>query len=217
MVTPSPKSDNGNLVGGGIVVGLIVLVFAIGQWSSESVGDNTAAPAIDTNTANEIAAQEPPPPESLSGESMNRGINHLRIAFAAEGFPGAMIYSQNCYEGLGQQFTWSQLDTCGAFDMLASRSVATADIGQLIDEPDYFQSESSATRYLTAAVAAGQTGADADQRLSQLQSRVGRARLVGQTPAATNETASESENWPRDPILNELVENAEAYEQKRED
>jgi hypothetical protein len=108
----------------------------------------------------------------------------------AEGFSGAMIYSQNCYDGLAHSFTWAKLDTCGAFDMLAVRSIADAATTSLVNEAGYFQSEAAAGRYISAATAAGAPADGADTRLSALQTRVGQASLVGRRSPSASATAS---------------------------
>jgi len=196
MVTPAPKppfrtpndetSPNpGNGWTLAIVIGVIVLlIYAVSQCSGTSTG-NASSAAYNTANAdmsNSIAAQTPRPVEPLSAPAVTRGTAHLRTAVTAEGFSGAMIYSQNCYEALAHQFTWAKLDTCGAFDMLAVRSIATADTAGLIHEPGYFESEAAAGRYLAAATGAGETGAEADARLNQLQTRTARVRAASPRP-----------------------------------
>lgn len=148
---------------------------------------------VDTNMGASIAAQSPPPPPAaLDAASVSRGVAHMRLASGAEGFSGAMIYSQNCYDALGRQFSWAQLDRCGAFDVIAARSIDAAEPADLTTENDYFQSEAVAGRYLAAATGAGQEAGAADTRLADLQRRVGGMRIAAQpTPADTeNEVVS---------------------------
>jgi hypothetical protein len=166
---------------------------------------NNNAAFVDGNVSNAIAAQPPPPPQPLSAPAVTRGTTHLRAAVTAEGFSGAMIYSQNCYDALAHQFTWAKLDTCGGFDMLAVRSIAEADTANLANEAGYFQSEAAAGRYLAAATAAGEPAREADMRLSDLQTRVRRSALVGSRPAPAQEnTINEAEEAPL--TLNDLGE-----------
>lgn len=173
------------------MVVIVLVVSGLGNCSSSNNGANSAAANfLDENVSAGIAAQTPPPPQPLSAVGVSRGMAHLRLAAAAEGFAGAMVYSQNCYDALGHQFTWAKLDTCGAFDMLAVRSMANADTSALTSEIAYFQSETAAGRYLAAATGAGEPAAEADGRLSQLQARAARARTAGPRPTPVAEPAS---------------------------
>lgn len=143
------------------------------------------------NIGGAIEAQSPAPVEPLSAASTNLGMGHLRAAFAAEGLPGAMVYSQNCYDALTREFSWAKLDTCGAFDLLAVR---TADAGAPTGssaEGVWFQSEAAAGRYLAAATGGGEEAANADIRLSELQARVARARPVVRATAPESEEDEE--------------------------
>lgn len=187
MVTPlRPRSipatqkavqpNNDGCAALGVIIAIVVVVMAAGRCSSDTDNANSSAAANLMNDAlsNGIEAQSPPPPEPLAAASITRGVAHLRLAVAAEGFPGAMIYSQNCYDALSRQFSWTKLDLCGGFDMLAVRSAASLEMSGLSSEAAYFESETAAARYLAAATGAGlETGA-ADARLSELQSRVAR-------------------------------------------
>jgi hypothetical protein len=189
--------DNGCALA--VVIGMIVLlILAVGRCSGNRADGNSASTAYNSANAdmsNAIAAQTPPPVEQLNAAGITRGTAHLRTAVTAEGFSGAMIYSQNCYDALTRTFTWAKLDTCGAFDMLAVRSIASADTSALASETAWFQSEAAAGRYLAAATGAGQPGAEADTRLSQLQARVARARAPSRpVPAAANDDADDGAN-----------------------
>jgi hypothetical protein len=175
-----PTAAKGGLMVFGSIFGIALLVSALGQCSRRSI-DNTAA-FVDGNVSNAIAVQPPPPPQPLNAQAVTRGTAHLRLAVNAEGFSGAMIYSQNCYDALANQFTWAKLDSCGGFDMLAVRSIANADTTGLDNEAGYFQSEAAAGRFLAAATAAGEPAGEADTRLSDLQTRVRRVPTAGRRP-----------------------------------
>jgi hypothetical protein len=179
---------------------IVVVILAVGRCGSST--DNASYPTVNelnANMSNAIAAQSPPPPEPLNAASIARGTGHLRLAVTAEGLSGAMIYSQNCYDALAREFTWAKLDACGAFDLLAVRSITDADTGGLANEADYFQSEAAAGRYLAAATGAGEPAPEADQRLSQLQARTARMRTVGRAPpAAPDSTEATSSNVTED-------------------
>lgn len=181
------RDKEGCLLGLGLLV-LIVIISAIDKCSS-SPSNNNASAAMNLATLNmsaAIASQTPPPVEPLSATAASRGIAHLRLVFSAEGYSGAMVYSQNCYDALIHGFSWSKLDACGAFDAFAARSLDDADLANLTNEAGWFQSETAAARYLAAATGAGEDATEADNRLSQLQGRVARARDLVAAPAATD-------------------------------
>jgi hypothetical protein len=162
-----------------MVVGLIVV--GIGSVSKCSSTDDkgatgNASSLMDSNISAGVAAQVPPSVEPLNAASVTRGATHFGLAYRAEGWPGAMIYSQNCYDALTHKFSWAKLDTCGAFDMLAVRGIVEADATTFDGEADYFQSETAAGRYLAAVTGGGEDATEADKRLSDLQAKAGRAR-----------------------------------------
>jgi hypothetical protein len=181
----------------GIVV-LVLIVVGIGSLSKcSSTEDNgattNAASLMDTNISAGVAAQAPPSVEPLNVASVTRGTAHFRLAYRVEGWPGAMIYSQNCYDALTHKFSWAKLDTCGAFDMLAVRAIGGADVIGFDGEADYFESETAAGRYLAAATGGGEDATEADRRLSDLQAKT--ARAPSHVPAAkTVESEGESDN-----------------------
>ena len=182
-VQTNQTPDNGCALA--IILGVIVIaILGIGKCSGGTTSNTMVneLAAINANMSSAIAAQTPSPPEPLSAASVTRGIGHLRLAVGVEGFSGAMIYSQNCYDALTHEFSWAKLDACGAFDMLAVRSMPEADTGDLASEVTYFESETAAGRYLAAATGAGEAAPEADQRLSQLQARIARTRTAGRTP-----------------------------------
>jgi hypothetical protein len=199
-VEASPDTRGQDMLAGGCVIGVILLIVAIGQCSTTTPSLNTsdALNQSATDMGNAIAAQTPSPVEPLSPASVTRGVAHLRLAFSAENFSGAMIYSQNCYDALTRQFTWAKLDQCGASDTLAVRSLLEADPTGLDNETAYFQSETAAGRYLAAATSAGEPAGEADTRLSALQARVAHLRAVARRPAPAadmgNETAGEDDS-----------------------
>jgi hypothetical protein len=157
-----------------------MIVGALGEHGGTNMSTSQSMNALDGNLSAAIAAQGPPPVRPLDAASVNRGLAHLRLAFGAEGFSGAMIYSQNCYDALSHAFSWARLDQCGAFDMLAARSIAEADAPG--NEESYFEGETAAGRYLAAATGAGEDSGQADQRLAEIQARARRGRAVGAAP-----------------------------------
>lgn len=61
---------------------------------------------------------------AVNAASVDRAARHLKLALDSEGFPGAMIYSQNCFQSLSRQFSWAKLDQCEAFDALAQLAIS---------------------------------------------------------------------------------------------
>jgi len=198
MAPPKPRATQPGNSGWTLaaVIGVILLgIYGISQCSGDTSGSNVTdmMNAANADMGNAIAAQTPPPVEPLNAASVSRGTSHLRLAFSAEGFSGAMVYSQNCYDALTRTFTWAKLDQCGGFDMLAVRSIEGADTAALNSEQAYFQSEAAAGRYLAAATGAGQPATEADTRLSQLQRRAARGRTVGRRPPSANDDSGEED------------------------
>ena len=181
-----PKNEG--CIVGVIIAGLIVVALSVGKCSSTTTGNTSDASASNMAAGNintAVAAQGPPPVQPLSETAVKQGVVQLRLAEKAESLSGAMVYSQNCYDALVHQFSWSKLDACGAADMLAVRTVPEVDVTGLDSEAKYFDSEAAAGRYLAAATGAGEAADEADRRLSQLQARVGRAPLPVRRPVAT--------------------------------
>lgn len=170
-----------------VIAGIVGLVLLSGQCSSDDDGSAANSAAFTNATFEsepEPSPEAPPAVEALSAASVNRGLTHVRLAYAAEGFSGAMVYSQNCYDALGRSFSWAKLDTCGGADLLAVRALMDGDATALSNEADYFEGEAAAGRYLAAAVSAGEATAEADQRLSNLQAKIGAVRpLAAPKPA----------------------------------
>jgi hypothetical protein len=130
---------------------------------------------------NSISAQDKAPPEPLNAKSVRKGAADYRLAAAAEGLSGAMIYSQNCYDALASNFSWTKLDSCGAFDMMTVKFMPEDTETALDKETAYFADETAAGRYLKAATSAGEPADEADSRLADLQART--ARLPGPKPS----------------------------------
>lgn len=187
-MTSSPVGRSGNAAGGWGLVALVVIVVVIGKCASSGGG----SPATETSSLMEsnitagVAAQAPPAVKPLDASSVRRGAAHFRLAYRAEGLSGAMIYSQNCYDALTHKFGWGKLDSCGAFDLQAVRAIEEAEPADVDQELTYFQSETAAGRYLAAATGGGEDAAEADQRLSDLQSRTAKAPLPVSKPEPAN-------------------------------
>lgn len=166
---PSTQNGLGTWLGIGIIV--IILIAAASQCSTKTqTPAQLAAAQFAQNTSQGIAAQTADPVEPMNRANIRQGLADMRAAINAEGISGAMIYSQNCYEGLSRKFTWARLDICGAADMLAVQSVDETDSGRS-SEIGYFESEAAAGRYLAAATSAGQDASEADLRLETLDAQ----------------------------------------------
>lgn len=174
---PGKNQSGGNGCGVAVLIGALLLVgLALGKCSPSSTPSTSAASStakvMDSNLKAAVAAQAPPRVAPLSPKRIKVGEANFKVADRAEGLPGDMIYSQNCYDALGSKFSWSMLDTCGAFDARAVAVADAADPGSSEKEIAYFESEAAAGRYLAAATGAGEDPDEADNRLSKLQSRV---------------------------------------------
>ena len=170
MAEPQPKAGSG---GWWIVMGVVGLLVMVGMCSSpdDEVTQSFASPTLSEQiqgmpspTATAIA--------SLNLASVRTARRHLRVVTEAEGLPGAMIYSQNCYDALSREFSWEKLDQCGGFDLMSVRAVDAMSVDGLDTEVDYFGSEAAAGRYLAVATKGGELPEDADVRLQRLQREV---------------------------------------------
>lgn len=190
---PKPRASNDR---GCLALGVIgILVFAIAKCASNGGGTgSTTSPTSNAQQAIETAvqAQQPPPVQPLSRPAVARGVANVKLA-AIEGSAGEMIYSQNCYDALGHAFSWSKLDSCGAFDAEVSSLQDDDASGAEGSEASWFDSEAAAGRFLKAAVAAGEPADEADQRWSDIQKRVASKRSAfGATQPRTSVPATDS-------------------------
>lgn len=177
---------------GWILAGLaIVALIGIGQCSS-----NQSAAALNTTevVGNEVASvvetepstsPTPAAPAALDGKAVARAGRTFQTVQQGEGFPGAMIFSQNCYAALSGEFSWAKLDGCGGFDAAATLAMDQDSGDAGTNELSYFDSEAAAGRYLEAVTAAGETVDNADLRWSTLTAKAVRPRS---TPTADTET-----------------------------
>lgn len=186
---PQQQDSTGCAILAVIMVG-IGLVAGVSKCSSSTTSTNTTdlsgSNLIAQNISSAVAAQGPPPVQPLSESAVKQGTAQVRQAEKAESLSGAMIYSENCYDALSHQFSWKKLDSCGAADMLAVRTVSEIDVAGLDNEVKYFDSEAAAGRYLAAATGAGEPAGEADRRLSDLQTRVARAPLPIRKPTPSD-------------------------------
>lgn len=178
-----------------LVIGLIVL-FVIALKSCDTKPTATIdveQPFGAAALGNQIDAVEPPARvEPLAPLQVRHGLRHLGLVIAAEGLPGAMIYSQSCYDGVSQGFSWAALDRCGGFDLQAVRLAEQSLETDLPSELAYFEPETAAARYLALAVKAGESAESADLRLEALQKQIASARLPAAT--ASNSDSGESDS-----------------------
>ncbi|WP_162792331.1 hypothetical protein [Novosphingobium sp. P6W] len=150
---------------------ILIVVIAIAQCSSAQKSEQQQAAANFTSQTSEaIASAAPPAVAPLEALSIKSAAKDFRRVYTADALAGAMIFSQNCYEGLAHEFSWARLDECGAFDVMAVQKL-DADPGNTSSEAAYFESETAAGRYLAAVISAGENPDAADQRLAELQTR----------------------------------------------
>ncbi len=177
------------------VLAVLGLLLAIGMCSSSK--NKTAQSFASPSLSNQIETMAPPasaPIAPLDVASLHKGRQHLSVVFQAEGLSGAMIYSQNCYDALSRAFSWSKLDVCGGFDMLAVKAADSTNTDGLTAEVEYFGSEAAAGRYLAVATKAGEAAEDADKRLEALQRRTeALAPKARPTPTPSPEGNSEDD------------------------
>lgn len=120
---------------------------------------NDVSAVMNATDSDEIA---PPPPANKAAAM--RAARHLRLALDAEGFAGAMIYSQNCFASVRRSFSWDKLDQCGAFDALAVLGAGESLIFGA--EKSYFDDAAANQRFLAAAVVAGTTQLAQEEHLA---------------------------------------------------
>jgi hypothetical protein len=203
------QSNNGCLV----AIGLIAVVFFVAKCAGDSPTSSATqeVSVAQDALATAVATQVPPAITDLSPAVVRRGGERVAKA-AVEGLAGEMIYSQNCYEVVGQAFTWPKLDECAAFDWEAS-----LDLGDEVPpgserEAAWFDQEAAAGRFLKAAIAAGMEEDAADQRLSDLQSRVNSRHSVAATPTSSalpRSDETEVEDWSADDVSSPTLEGEE--------
>lgn len=207
------QSNNGCL----LAIAIIAIIFLVAKCSGDTPSSsatqevNVAQDAL----ATAVATQAAPPITDLSPATVRRGGERVAKA-AVEGLAGEMIYSQNCYEVVGQAFTWAKLDECGAFDWEASLGLGEELPPGSEREAAWFDQEAAAGRFLKAAIAAGMGEDAADQRLSDLQSRVSSRHTAAAKPtlvALPVATESDAADWTVDDGSAGTVEGDEAADE----
>jgi hypothetical protein len=162
--TPTPQESN---TGCWLVVIIISLILALSYCGKTGESPEAVADFADSTAPSLPAA---PVIDELSPSDVRMGVSHFGVVAQASVTGGAQIYSTNCYAALAKTFAWPMLDRCGGFDqaavMMAERDGSYFDEGEL----SYFESETSAGRYLSAAINGGIDSDAADLRLAELQS-----------------------------------------------
>jgi hypothetical protein len=168
------------------------LLFGVSMCSS--VGDQQTTSAVDSATATDTPTPEPTPTPvlTLTKASSLRAARDFQRAELEPG--GDKVYSENCYLSLDATFSWPKLDACAAFDQLVIRWINSDNFDGSSDV-DYFDSETTAGRYLAVATAHGETGEEADQRFAVLQNLAGkvRLRLLEAAPVETSESDDDAD------------------------
>lgn len=146
-----PSNKRGAWLAGATIAGIIMVVAAVSSPGSK--------PPIEDARTNSNLAEIPEVPvlapsqvklPAVNSGSVARAARHLKLALDAEGFAGAMVYSQNCFASLATTFSWGKLDQCEGFDSLAT--VALSQSFEQGPEADYFQENASHARFTAAAL-----------------------------------------------------------------
>ena len=179
------KPDRGGVFVVALVIGILIAIAKCSPSTNGGTSTGAAAAVEEVGNAQQalvaaVAVQVPPPVQKLSARGVRSGASRVSLA-SREGLAGELIYSQNCYDALGRQFTWMKLDECGGFDVEASLSLGEEVSAGSERENAWFDGEAAAGRYLKAATAAGQEADAADNRLAALQAQVGRGHRPAQT------------------------------------
>ncbi|WP_146037350.1 hypothetical protein [Novosphingobium guangzhouense] len=190
MSGASTSNPKGGLSGWVIVAVVGAALFVIAQCSGTPKSDQqVAAASFTSETSKAIASVAPAAVEPLEMTSVRAAAKDFKAVYGAQQLPGAMIFSQNCFEGLAHEFSWSRLDECGAFDAIAvGRLDAEADTTS--SEYTYFDQEIAAGRYLAAVSSAGESADNSDLRLEDLHAKVAVA-APAPTPAAMPDQGTE--------------------------
>ncbi len=171
MTRAGASKPNKGSAGWGIAAVIVITLIAIAQCSPAPKSEQQRAAANFTSQTSEaIASAAPPAVEPLATLSIKAAAKDFKAVYSAEGLAGAMIFSQNCFEGLAHEFSWARLDECGAFDAMAVQKL-DADPTSSSSEAAYFDQETAAGRYLAAVTSAGEAADAADQRLEELQTK----------------------------------------------
>jgi hypothetical protein len=149
-VQQEPSNSFGTWLGWLVVAGIAFI--AIKSCSASS--PTTQSLVSDTDTGLNVAAAASTAPQNIQlpevdSRSVGRAAKHLKLALDAEGFPGAMVYSQNCFASLSHSFSWAKLDQCEAFDALAQ--IAISQSGQFGTEATYFAKDAVDQRFTQIA------------------------------------------------------------------
>jgi hypothetical protein len=149
-VQQEPSNSYGAWLGWLVVAGIAFV--AIKSCSANS--PTTQSLVSNTNSGLNVATAAPAAPPNIQlpevdENSVSRAARHLRLALDAEGFPGAMVYSQNCFASLSHSFSWAKLDQCEAFDALAQ--IAISQSGQFGTEATYFAKDAVDQRFTQVA------------------------------------------------------------------
>jgi hypothetical protein len=150
MTVQQQPSSSGGVWLGGALIGGIVLVAIISSSGNTPPAQPTLS-NIDTNesTGPAVAGAPKVALPAVASNSVVRAARHLKLALDAEGFSGAMIYSQNCFASLTTKFSWGKLDQCEAFDSLAEAAMSQS----TEDGPEatYFAKDATESRFTTVA------------------------------------------------------------------
>lgn len=161
--TPSPQDSN---TGCWLFMIIIVVILALSYCGKKDESYDTVTNFVD---APPTSVSVEPVIEELSPDDVRTGFSHFASVGLASVTGGAQIYSTNCYAGVAKTFKWSMLDRCGGFDLAAVRMTERDSNYFEESELSYFESETSAGRYIAAAAKGSLVSEAADLRFAELQ------------------------------------------------
>jgi len=161
-----PSNSNWGWLGWILVA---IITFAIiKSCSSQSPRAELPATGSELNLTSsaEIPETALVPLPAVDAAAVTRAAKHLKLALGTEGFSGAMIYSQNCFESLNHRFSWTKLDQCEAFDTLTQLAISQSDEAGV--ESTYFDKSTLQARYRKVVTDQHGDPAAADKHLADL-------------------------------------------------
>ena len=174
-----------------LVIIVIFLLATCGRKEASNTDSNLVPAAPESLVVNDVAAAALEPPSPLDMSAVKRGYGQWRLVAKVKLADSSEVYSRNCYEALEKTFDWHQLDRCGGFDALATRWVDES-TSSTDAELTYFQTETTATRYLAAATAHGLPADQADLRWATLEAVVKAVKLPSAAAPAITATETDS-------------------------
>jgi hypothetical protein len=199
---PQPSNSKGAWLGWILAAGVVLVLIKAGSGDKPATGVSTNNSDVNLATTTEVAEPANVQLPAVDAPAVYKAARHLRLALDAEGFPGAMVYSQNCFESLTRSFSWAKLDQCEAFDALAQ--VAISESAEVGTEGSYFNKDALQSRFTVVALARHADPGSSEAHISKLM-QVALARIpdlesresdYGSVTTTTGELSDESDGAP---------------------